>query len=122
MVRLGRDRYGVAVYRHVQGWSATGGPQNLSLEELPALTDVGLFCGDVDEAAHSLLIERLGDAATFATGTDNVRRPAALAELGWSRLQAGRIDDLVALEPLYLGSPVKEPKTANQELGTKTKE
>ncbi len=115
MVRLGRDRYGATVYRHVDGWGATREPQNLSLEELPSLTDVGLFCGDVDEAAHSLLMERLGDAATFATGTDNVRRPAALAELAWIRLEAGQIDDLIALEPLYLGSPVKEPKTENQE-------
>ena len=108
MVRLGRDRYGTAVYRNTPAWGPSSEARNLSLDELPALTDVGLFCGDVDEAARTLLMERLGDGASFAAGSDNVRRPAALADLAWSRLQAGQVDDLVSLEPMYLGSPVKE--------------
>ena len=108
LVRLGRDRYGAAVYRHGAGWGPAGAARNLELAELPGLTDVGLFVGDVDEAARRLLVEQLGDAAAFAAGADNVRRPAALAELAWARLQRGERDDLVALEPLYLGSPVKE--------------
>lgn len=110
MVRLGRDRYGVAVYRRQDGWQRTTPFQNLALEALPGLTDVGLFCGDVDGAARALLIERLGDAATFATGVDNVRRPAALAEIAWQRLAAHDTDEIVTLEPIYLGSPVKEPR------------
>ncbi len=108
MVRLGRDRYGAAVYRNIPAWGPAGEVRNLALDALPALTDVGLFCGDVDEAARTLLMETLGDAASFAGGSDNVRRPAALAELAWARLQAGQADDLVSLEPIYLGSPVKE--------------
>ncbi|WP_026370996.1 tRNA (adenosine(37)-N6)-threonylcarbamoyltransferase complex dimerization subunit type 1 TsaB [Kallotenue papyrolyticum] len=108
LVRLGRDRYGAAVYRHVDGWRRVGAMRNLALEELPTLTDAGLFCGDVDAAARDLLLQRLGAAAAFAMGADNVRRPAALAELAWQRLRAGAHDDLVALEPIYLGSPVKE--------------
>ncbi len=108
MVRLGRDRYGAAVYRRQEGWQRATPFQNLALEALPGLTDVGLFCGDVDGAARALLIERLGDAATFATGADNVRRPAALAEIAWQRLMAQDTDEIVTLEPIYLGSPVKE--------------
>ncbi len=108
MVRLGRDRYGAVVYRRIAEWGPVAEPRNLSLEELPLLTDTGLFCGDVDEAARALLIKELGDGAAFATGSDNVRRPAALAELAWTRWQAGQTDDLVRLEPLYLGSPVKD--------------
>lgn len=122
MVRLGRDRYGAAVYRQGGVWGAADFVRNLALEELPALTDVGVFCGDVDEAARALLVEKLGDAATFAAGADNVRRPAALAELAWTRLQAGAVDDVVTLEPLYLGSPVKEPgmkEQVNKEQKTK---
>ncbi|HEY0739137.1 MAG TPA: tRNA (adenosine(37)-N6)-threonylcarbamoyltransferase complex dimerization subunit type 1 TsaB [Herpetosiphonaceae bacterium] len=121
MVRLGRDRYGAAVFRHAAGWEQAGPLYNLSLEELPGLTDTGLFCGDVDQAARALLIERLGDAAAFAEGADNVRRPAALAELAWSRLQSGSVDDVTALEPIYLGSPVKEP-SKNKEQRTENKE
>jgi tRNA threonylcarbamoyladenosine biosynthesis protein TsaB len=110
MVRLGRDRYGAAVFRHTSTWEQVGPLYNLALEELPALTDTGLFCGDVDQAARALLMERLGDAASFATGTDNVRRSAALAELAWQRWQAGGVDDATILEPIYLGSPVKAKK------------
>jgi tRNA threonylcarbamoyladenosine biosynthesis protein TsaB len=113
LVRLGRDRYGAAVYQNTPTWGPTGVVRNLSLAELPALTDVGLFCGDVDEAARTLLMERLGDAAAFAAGSDNVRRPAALAELAWGRLEVGQVDDLISLEPMYLGSPVKEKENTN---------
>ncbi len=108
MVRLGRDRYGATVYRRTSEWGPVSEARNLALEELPLLTDAGLFCGDVDEAARALLMERLGDSASFAVSSDNVRRPAALAELAWMRWRAGQIDDLVGLEPVYLGSPVKE--------------
>lgn len=107
MVRLGRDRYGAAVYRSDPTWQRTSAIGNVSLDELADLTDTGFFCGDVDQAAHDLLCDRLGERATFATGSDNVRRPAVLAELAWQRFQAGDTDDLIGLEPLYLGSPVK---------------
>ncbi len=121
LVRLGRDRYGAAVFRHTTTWAQVGPLYNLGLEELPGVTDVGLFCGDVDQAARALLMERLGDAASFATGADNVRRPSALAELAWQRLQAGDVDDVTTLEPIYLGSPVKEKnkEQANKEQANK---
>jgi tRNA threonylcarbamoyladenosine biosynthesis protein TsaB len=108
LVRLGRDRYGGAVYTNSPDWRRTNPFQNLSLEELPSLIEGGIVCGDVDQAAHDLLQARLGTAVTFATGADNVRRPAALAELAWQRLLSGTVDDLITLEPIYLGSPVKE--------------
>jgi len=31
-----------------------------------------------------------------------VRRPAHLAQIAWSRLQAGQIDDPISLAPIYL--------------------
>jgi tRNA threonylcarbamoyladenosine biosynthesis protein TsaB len=107
LVRLGRDRYGAAVYRTTPVWERTTPFRNLALDELPALADGGLFCGDVDDAARRLLEERLGSAAAFATGSDNVRRPAVLADLAWQRWQHNDVDDVVTLEPLYLGSPVR---------------
>jgi len=30
------------------------------------------------------------------------RRPGFLAELGWKRWQAGKVDDVVSLAPIYL--------------------
>ena len=107
LVRLGRDRYGAAVYRSAPAWERTAPFQNLSLDELPLLVDQGLFCGDVDDAAHRLLSERYGAAVQFAHGSANVRRSAVLADLAWRRWQHGDVDDVVTLEPLYLGNPVR---------------
>jgi tRNA threonylcarbamoyladenosine biosynthesis protein TsaB len=107
MVRLGRDRYGAAVYRTAPVWERTTPFQNLALDDLPGLVDGGLFCGDVDDAARQLLETRLGSSALFAEGSDNVRRPAVLADLAWRRWQKNDVDDLVTLEPLYLGNPVQ---------------
>lgn len=108
LVRLGRDRYGAAPYAQIEhGWQRTGVFRNLALQELLLFGAGAFFCGEVDEAARALL-EKQGYA--YATGAENVRRPAALAELAWQRLKAGEADDVVALEPIYLGSPVKEPQ------------
>ena len=107
LVRLGRDRYGAAVYRSTPAWERITPLQNMALDELPSLVEQGLFCGDVDEAAQRLLGERLGAAVQVADGSDNVRRAAVLADLGWQRWQHGDVDDVVTLEPLYLGNPVR---------------
>lgn len=112
-VRLGRDRYGLAEYSPTaMGVERIGPFQNLALHELLRLTAPVLICGDVDEAARTLLLEHTGDQVTFADAVQNVRRPAALAHLAWQRLQGGDVDDLVALEPIYLGGPVKETKSS----------
>jgi len=107
LVRLGRDRYGVAVYRSTPVWERTTPLQNMALDELSGLVEHGLFCGDVDDPAQQLLRERLGAAVQVADGSDNVRRAAVLADLGWQRWQHGDVDDVVMLEPLYLGNPVR---------------
>ena len=36
------------------------------------------------------------------TAANSVRRPAILAELAWARWQAGQVDDLSSLAPIYL--------------------
>jgi len=109
MVRLGRDRYGAAMYRATSdGWGRAEPMQNLALDELLHFQGQVHFVGEVDDAARALLIEHKAAEVSFSTGMENVRRPAALAELAWQRLQANDTDEPVQLEPLYLGSPVKE--------------
>lgn len=108
LVRLGRDRYGAAVYRHTaDGWTEVEPVRNLALDDLRSFGGPLLVCGDVDEAARTLLEQHYGSQVSIASGAENVRRPSLLAEIAWQRLERGDVDDLVALEPLYLGSPVK---------------
>lgn len=118
LVRLGRDRYGAAVYRWLaDGWRQAEPLRNLALDELRSFAAPLFVCGDVDEAARALLEQHYGAQAHVASGLENVRRPAALAEIAWQRLTRGELDDLVTLEPLYLGSPVKELTASGGGLG-----
>lgn len=111
-VRLGRDRYGIAPYGATDhGWGRRGPFENLALDDLRRFNEPIFVCGDVDEAARALLEAQ--DFVQFADALQNVRRPAALAVLAWQRFAAGDVDDVVALEPMYLGSPVKERGSAN---------
>lgn len=108
LVRLGRDRYGAAVYRSTaDGWTQVEPVRNLALDDLRSFDPPLFVCGDVDEAARTLLEQHYGSQVGIAIGAENVRRPSLLAEIAWQRLARGDVDDLVALEPLYLGSPVK---------------
>lgn len=110
LVRLGRDRYGAATYVVDGDTLRRDGPlYNMSLDELRMFRGDIFVCGEIDDAARALLEQQPDTSVHFAAGIDAVRRPSALALLAWQRVQAGSIDDLATLEPIYLGSPVKEP-------------
>jgi tRNA threonylcarbamoyladenosine biosynthesis protein TsaB len=101
LVRLGRERFATT------GVGARE-PRNVGLAELCAeLNGRALFCGDIDAGVRETLRQHLGDRAQFPTPAANVRRTGFLAELAWQRFQAGEIDDMATLEPIYLGQPVK---------------
>ncbi len=83
-------------------------PQNVTLADLAAMiNEPALFCGDIDAETQATLRRLLPDRARFPSPAANVRRPAYLAELAWKRLVAGERDSVAALEPIYLGQPVK---------------
>lgn len=109
VIGLGRGRYAAAEYRLKRRWTRVGEPRNLSLEELVAgVPDVSLVCGDVDDELQAALKKAHGAGIVIEPPALNTRRAGYLAELAWTRHRAGSYDDLVALEPLYLGSPIKE--------------
>ncbi len=82
--------------------------QNVTLADLAAMmNEPALFCGDIDAETQATLRRLLHDRARFPSPAANVRRPAFLAELAWKRLIAGDHDSVAALEPIYLGQPVK---------------
>jgi len=105
LVAAGRGRYCWATYAAGQAH-----PQRLSdfslnrlPEILPELTPPMLFVGELSAADKALLSETWGETAAIAPPALAVRRAGALAELAWARWQAGEIDDLVSLSPIYLG-------------------
>ncbi len=108
LIRLGRERFATgAAHKHGAGRTAIE-PRNVTLAEICAeTTGRALFCGDVDAEVQTALRERLGSRALFPSPAAIARRPGYLAELAWQRLEAGAVDDLATLEPIYLGEPVR---------------
>lgn len=108
LIRLGRDRFATAEFGRSAASRAAPEPRNVTLPEICAeIHDRALFCGDIDAEVQAALRQLLGDHAQFPAPAANLRRPGYLAELAWQRLQEGRADDVAALEPIYLGHPVK---------------
>jgi len=108
LIRLGRERFATgAAQKHGAGRPAIE-PNNVTLAQIGAETSGrALFCGDVDAEVQAALRRQLADRAQFPTPAASPRRPGYLAELAWQRLQAGDVDDLATLEPIYLGEPVR---------------
>jgi tRNA threonylcarbamoyladenosine biosynthesis protein TsaB len=108
LIRLGRDRFASAEFAF-DTWVERRSPdRNVGLQELCAeIADRALFCGDLDDHVRGQLQAALGERALFPSPAAALRRPGYLAELAWQRLQSGNPDDIVALEPVYLGEAVK---------------
>lgn len=98
--RLGRDRIALR--------DARGELINLAIDELPAhIGGPALVCGEIDAALAAQIVALLGARAQLPSPLARVRRAAVLAEIGWERWQAGAVDAAAALEPIYLGQPVR---------------
>jgi hypothetical protein len=54
----------------------------------------------------------MDDGLFLAYGAERQRRAPFVAELAWRRHLNQDYDDVVALEPIYLGNPVKEQASA----------
>ncbi len=113
LIRLGRERFAAAAFLPDEEGPGRQGPdRNLSLTELCAeIAGPTRFCGDLDADTASQLRRLLGENAHLPAPAAALRRPAFLAELAWRRLVAGERDDLVTLEPIYLGEAVKPRAT-----------
>jgi tRNA threonylcarbamoyladenosine biosynthesis protein TsaB len=110
VLRLGRDRFAVAEYRLRRAWGKVGAERNLTRDELLAsLPELALVCGEIDVPLAAAIVATKGAGVVVPMPALSARRAGYLAEIAWGRLQAGERDDLVGLEPTYLGSAVKEP-------------
>ena len=105
VVAAGRGRYCWALYAPDEAR-----PQRLTdfgLDKLPELMPQVqpplLFVGELSPEDRERLAAEWGEDVTIVSPALAVRRAGALAELAWARLQAGDVDDPVALSPIYLG-------------------
>ena len=82
-------------------WQAQGNPVILTAEALSAsIMQDTLLCGDLS-AAERLVLKK-NEYVQLVSPALGTRRPGILAEMAFMRWQAGRVDDLASLAPLYL--------------------
>jgi tRNA threonylcarbamoyladenosine biosynthesis protein TsaB len=100
LIRLGRDRYAAARYQDTpHGRVRQDEIEAYSVTEMSELAAGMVLVGDIPPA--------LNGTATSTPLVNRQRRAAYLAELAWTRHMQHDYDDLVALEPIYLGNPVR---------------
>lgn len=103
MIRLGRDRFGMALYDVGDGRATRRGSfQTLAANEVADHIGAALLIGDVPVEAR-----QPSSGIREAPATEHQRRAVFVAELAWQRHLRGAHGDLVALEPIYLSSPVR---------------
>ena len=103
VLRAGRGRLAAAWYgRRAETWQPAGKVEVLTADELgQRITQPTLVSGELTEAERRSLARKRKNVI-LASPAQSVRRPAYLAELAWSRWQAGRSDDPGTLAPFYL--------------------
>ncbi len=109
VLEAGRTRLAVGYYKAKENrWRATKELALMTAQELSEqIRRPTLICGELDERARNLL-KRKWKNARLASPAQSHRRPSYLAELGWERWKAGRIDDPASLAPIYLSEHMAE--------------
>ncbi len=105
-VEAGRQRVIAGGYEAHDGrWQAAAAPEILTWDVLLAgLRAPTAIAGEISPEAR----EKIKNQSVFGLLVQpaaGVRRAGWLAELGWERLRAGRLDDAAALTPTYLRRP-----------------
>lgn len=103
VLQAGRGRLAVSWYQiENEVWKSEGEIELLTPLELnKRIHKPTLICGELSEEAKGLL-GRKHKNVVLASPAQSVRRPACLAELGWERWKAGKVDDPAILSPIYL--------------------
>jgi tRNA threonylcarbamoyladenosine biosynthesis protein TsaB len=109
ILQAGRGRLAVVWYDARDGkWSARGEPQVTTAEALVLeLNKPTLVVGEMNAVERQVLSRRRRNAI-MASPAQSLRRPSFLAEIAWERWQAGQVDDVISLAPIYLhiGDPI----------------
>ncbi len=103
LLQAGRGRLAAAWYEASAGrWQARGEPGITTAEELVLeFNRPTLVVGEMNANERQILARRRKNAI-LASPAQSLRRPGYLAELAWERYQAGNVDEVVSLSPIYL--------------------
>jgi tRNA threonylcarbamoyladenosine biosynthesis protein TsaB len=103
IVKAGRGRLALGWYDAGENeWLADGPAVITTADELAEkIHKPVIVCGEMSADERHRLARRFKNVA-LASPAQCVRRPGILAELAWQKWQAGKIDPVVALAPIYL--------------------
>lgn len=102
VLQAGRGRLAVGRYLYKQGWQAQSEPELMTAEELSeSIAKPTLISGELSEDDRRALGRKYKNAV-LQTPAWALRRPALLAELAWTRWQAGERTAPQGLAPDYL--------------------
>jgi tRNA threonylcarbamoyladenosine biosynthesis protein TsaB len=108
VVRAGRGRWIAARYIKDEDWHQDGDFTLTTADVIGAdWTEPTTLCGELSESEQKTVQRRLGDQVQLLPPAFSLRRAGFLAEIAWQRIQAGRIDDVAALQPIYLAPEQK---------------
>ncbi|MCK5577312.1 MAG: tRNA (adenosine(37)-N6)-threonylcarbamoyltransferase complex dimerization subunit type 1 TsaB [Dehalococcoidales bacterium] len=111
----GRSELAAAIYHKQKGrWRQIMAEQIITAEHLCSkIKSKTIFCGEPPADALELIKRNLGQKAIIPSPAARLRRAGLLAELGWTRLEAGDNDHPASLQPIYLRRPqITQPKKA----------
>lgn len=103
IIQAGRGRVAVGWYAAgPKGWQAQGEPVAMTIETLNQQIEKPIvICGELSAEERQSLSKRR-KTIHLASPAQSVRRPSFLAEMAWKRFQAGKVDNVADLAPIYL--------------------
>ncbi len=103
VLQAGRRRLALGWYRfsHAE-WKSDGAVKVINVDELADMIEHPTIVAGELNADERQRLARKKVNVQLAAPSACVRRPAILAELAWARWQAGQVDEVASLAPIYL--------------------
>jgi len=102
VLQAGRGRIAAAWYKVARdAWQQKESPRVTTVEALAeTIQSRSIVCGELSALERAMLSRNR--FVQLASPAACVRRPGLLAEMAWGRWQAGKVDSLASLAPIYL--------------------
>jgi tRNA threonylcarbamoyladenosine biosynthesis protein TsaB len=103
LLHAGRGRLAAGLYQvGRRGWESQGEAYITTADALfEGIQSPTIVCGELN-ASERQILNRNRKLINLASPAQSLRRPSFLAEIGFKRWRAGRVDEVVQLAPIYL--------------------